>query len=83
MTAPTLKPLRRPLTALLTESLAPDFRGALCARPGEDPESWHPFPQSDFEHARRTCAQCPLSSDCLAFGLANGFPGVWGGQRLG
>lgn len=83
MTAPTLRPLRLPLSALLDESLAPSWKGALCAQPGRDPEAWHPFPTEDFTEARNVCLNCPLREACLQFGRRNGLPGVWGGERLG
>lgn len=82
MSAPTVRPLLVPVTSLLATSTDPQWVGALCARPGEDPEDWHPFPAQDCSHAQSVCAQCPLTTACEAFGRGNGLDGVFGGQRL-
>ncbi len=83
MTAPSISPLKLPLTQLIAGSLAPTWAGALCAEPGQDPEDWHPFPTQDYSHARAVCSECPLRRACLEFGRRNKLPGVWGGERLG
>lgn len=79
MTAPVLRPLRLPLTALLSITDSPDWTGARCA--GDDAEHWFPFPTEPFDHAASVCAGCPLRGRCRAFAEANGETGVWGGIR--
>ncbi|WP_042378756.1 WhiB family transcriptional regulator [Gordonia alkanivorans] len=78
-----LHPLHEPLSNLLSESHAPNWRGALCAEPGRNPEDWQPFPSQDYTQARQVCERCPLQTACLVYGRRNKLPGVWGGQRLG
>jgi WhiB family transcriptional regulator, redox-sensing transcriptional regulator len=56
---------------------------AACA--GEDPELFFPVGTSgpalrDVAEAKRVCARCPVSEECLTWALDNGqTSGVWGG----
>lgn len=83
MTTTGLRPLIVPLTLLLagtSDGIA--WSDAACARPGEDPEDWHPLPKQKWDHARAVCAGCPITLECGAFGRDNRLSGVWGGEHL-
>jgi WhiB family redox-sensing transcriptional regulator len=59
------------------------LRSAACV--GEDPELFFPVGTSgpalrDVTAAKRVCARCPVTDECLSFALSNGqASGVWGG----
>ncbi|GAB2967028.1 WhiB family transcriptional regulator WhcE [Streptomyces pseudoechinosporeus] len=61
------------------------FRRAACA--DEDPELFFPVGTTgpalqDIAAAKRICARCPVSYQCLAWALDTGqTSGVWGGTR--
>ncbi len=46
-----------------------------------DPEVFFPSPGRSAEPAKRVCARCPVSEECLAWSLEGEFPleGVWAG----
>lgn len=76
------RPLAVPLTELLGLSTDIDWSRARCAREGENPEDWHPFPRQRWDHARAVCGSCPIRLECGAWGRDNGQSGVWGGENL-
>jgi len=50
---------------------------ALCR---EHPElSWYPPPGASDRLLRAICGMCLVSSECLAFAMANDEDGIWGG----
>jgi WhiB family redox-sensing transcriptional regulator len=49
---------------------------ALCL--GMDPELWFPV-TGPSPRAKRVCVACPVRAECLAFALAIGAAGIWGG----
>jgi WhiB family transcriptional regulator, redox-sensing transcriptional regulator len=57
----------------------------LAACRGEDPELFYPVSTTgpavaQVEEAKRVCAGCPVTEDCLSWALRAGEPaGVWGG----
>ncbi|MFC3352168.1 WhiB family transcriptional regulator [Streptomyces echinoruber] len=59
------------------------LRKAACV--GEDPGLFFPVGTSgpalrDVEAAKRVCARCPVTVECLSFAMSGGrSPGVWGG----
>ncbi|MEV6957729.1 WhiB family transcriptional regulator [Streptomyces sp. NPDC051207] len=59
------------------------LRRAACV--GEDPELFFPVGTSgpalrDVAAAKRVCARCEVSTECLTFALSSGqTTGVWGG----
>ncbi|MEU6556687.1 WhiB family transcriptional regulator [Streptomyces sp. NPDC046915] len=59
------------------------LRAAACA--GEDPELFFPVGTTgpalrDIAAAKRVCARCPVTVQCLTYALAYGqTSGVWGG----
>ncbi|MFD3496901.1 WhiB family transcriptional regulator [Streptomyces sp. NPDC058676] len=59
------------------------LRSAACV--GEDPELFFPVGTSgpalrDIAAAKRVCARCPVTVQCLTFALDDGrTSGVWGG----
>ncbi|PZH08479.1 transcriptional regulator [Streptomyces sp. NTH33] len=59
------------------------LRSAACV--GEDPELFFPVGTTgpalrDVEGAKRICARCPVTTECLSFALSSGqTSGVWGG----
>jgi WhiB family redox-sensing transcriptional regulator len=59
------------------------LRQAACV--GEDPELFFPVGTQgpalrDITSAKRVCARCPVTSECLDWALDNGqTAGVWGG----
>ncbi|MCX5599950.1 WhiB family transcriptional regulator [Streptomyces phaeochromogenes] len=59
------------------------LRRAACAE--EDPELFFPVgtvgpARHDIAAAKRVCARCPVSGQCLAWALSTGqTSGVWGG----
>ncbi|MFE9775369.1 WhiB family transcriptional regulator [Streptomyces sp. NPDC005931] len=60
------------------------LRSAACA--GEDPELFFPVGTSgpavrDVTAAKRVCARCPVTTQCLDYALSSGgrASGVWGG----
>ena len=51
---------------------------ALCM--GADPELFFPPGDGPATQARRICAMCPVSGQCLAYAVTAGEPhGIWGG----
>ncbi|MFW0793364.1 WhiB family transcriptional regulator [Gordonia sp. CPCC 205515] len=71
-----------PLPWILIPEFDVNWRRALCAADGENPEDWFPFPTEDFVHAAAVCALCPIRVDCERWGRAHRMSGVWGGVRL-
>ena len=57
---------------------ADDWRGAAnCAT--ADPELFFPE-SSDTRAAKKVCAECAVTAECLAYALLHGYyKGVWGG----
>ncbi|MFF4394645.1 WhiB family transcriptional regulator [Streptomyces sp. NPDC001480] len=59
------------------------LRAAACV--GEDPELFFPVGTTgpalrDIDAAKRVCARCPVTTQCLTYALAYGqTSGVWGG----
>lgn len=54
---------------------------ALCAQ--TDPEAFFPNKGDSGEQAKRVCADCPVTSECLAWALAHRIPfGIWGGLSV-
>ncbi|KOV99177.1 transcriptional regulator [Streptomyces sp. NRRL B-1140] len=59
------------------------LRSAACV--GEDPELFFPVGTAgpalrDVSAAKRVCARCPVTDQCLHFALSSGqAAGVWGG----
>ncbi|MES5817966.1 WhiB family transcriptional regulator [Streptomyces sp. RG80] len=59
------------------------LRQAACV--GEDPELFFPVGTQgpalrDVAAAKRVCARCPVTAECLGWALGNGqTSGVWGG----
>ncbi|MET9390123.1 WhiB family transcriptional regulator [Streptomyces sp. NPDC006624] len=59
------------------------LRSAACV--DEDPELFFPVGTAgpalrDVDAAKRICARCPVTDDCLTFALSSGqASGVWGG----
>ncbi|WNM31645.1 WhiB family transcriptional regulator [Streptomyces sp. Li-HN-5-11] len=59
------------------------LRSAACV--GEDPELFFPVGTTgpalrDVADAKRVCARCPVTAQCLSFALSSGqTSGVWGG----
>ncbi|MBC7279155.1 MAG: WhiB family transcriptional regulator [Nocardioides sp.] len=55
-----------------------DLRGALC--PQTDPEIFFPEAGASPAAAKKVCAACDVTSECLALALSLGtVKGVWGG----
>lgn len=50
---------------------------ALCAE--TDPDMFFPEPNMPAHDAKRICAVCPVTYQCLTYALPNDWPGVWGG----
>jgi WhiB family redox-sensing transcriptional regulator len=59
------------------------LRSAACV--GEDPELFFPVGTTgpavrDITAAKRICARCPVTDECLSFAVSSGqTSGVWGG----
>ncbi|MFI7498655.1 WhiB family transcriptional regulator [Streptomyces sp. NPDC049687] len=74
-------------SALGTRAVMEWLRSAACV--GEDPELFFPVGTTgpalrDVADAKRVCARCPVTTDCLAFALGSGqTSGVWGGTGEG
>lgn len=52
---------------------------ALCAQ--TDPDSFFPDKGGSTRQAKKVCAKCPVSDDCLEWALAkNERFGIWGGK---
>lgn len=57
----------------------------LAACRGVDPELFYPVSvagpaEEQVEEAKRVCAGCPVTADCLSWALRAGEPaGIWGG----
>lgn len=50
----------------------------LCAQ--TDPEAFHPEKGQSSREAKRVCAACDVSAECLRYALEQGIPGgIWGG----
>lgn len=56
-------------------------REAACRGLGteESQAIFFPTKGESIEEARAICRRCPVTSECLAFAVANGCLGVWGG----
>lgn len=70
------------LSGLRAGLALPSLPGALCARPGQDPDFWFPAngDRAGAERAKAACFGCPVRSRCLDWALAAGErSGVWGG----
>ena len=53
----------------------------LCAQ--TDPEAFHPGKSDTNTAAKRTCAACDVTAECLAYALADpSLEGVWGGTSV-
>ncbi len=69
--------------ALGTRARMEWLRSAACV--GEDPELFFPVGTTgpalrEIEEAKRVCARCPVTPECLDWALDNGpMSGVWGG----
>lgn len=69
--------------ALGTRAFMEWLRSAACV--DEDPELFFPVGTAgpalpDVTAAKRICARCPVTDDCLSFALGSGqASGVWGG----
>lgn len=81
-TTPPTRHGRSPAALYLTRAY--DWRDdALCA--GQDGETWFPVVhtkgwQEKLEQAKKVCARCPVTAECLAYALKTGQKaGVWGG----
>lgn len=63
----------------LTLPVPPEWvADALCAQ--TDPEAFFPDKGGTTKPAKRVCADCPVTEQCLAYALATGQRfGVWGG----
>ena len=54
---------------------------ALCTQ--TDPEAFHPGKSESSTAAKRTCAACDVTTECLAYALADpSLEGVWGGTSV-
>lgn len=70
------------LSGLRAGLALPSLPGALCARPGQDPDLWFPAngDRAGAERAKAACSGCPVRSRCLEWALAAGErSGIWGG----
>lgn len=70
------------LSGLRAGLALPSLPGALCARPGQDPDIWFPAngDRAGAERAKVACFGCPVRSRCLDWALAAGErSGIWGG----
>lgn len=70
------------LSGLRAGLALPSLPGALCARPGQDPDFWFPAngDRAGAERAKAACARCPARSRCLDWALTAGErSGIWGG----
>lgn len=57
------------------------MNAALCAQ--TDPDAFHPGKSETNTAAKRTCAACDVTTECLAYALADpSLEGVWGGTSL-
>lgn len=67
-----------PLEALLGIVIPAWYSDAICAQ--TDPECFYPEKGGSVRTAKKTCAGCPVRSDCLQFALDNDERhGIWGG----
>jgi WhiB family transcriptional regulator, redox-sensing transcriptional regulator len=57
------------------------FEQAACA--GTDPDAWYPAKGEASRAAKRVCARCPVTAECLDYALAtNQTHGIWGGLSV-
>lgn len=57
------------------------MNAALCAQ--TDPDAFHPGKSETNTAAKRTCAACDVTTECLAYALADpSLEGVWGGTSV-
>lgn len=53
---------------------------AACRRPGVDPDAFYPDKGESTRPAKRICAGCPVTAECLQYALDNNERwGVFGG----
>ena len=71
------------MTATATRR-APDLSwldAGLCAQ--TDPEAFFPDKSGTNTDAKRTCAACDVTAECLAYALADpSLEGIWGGTSV-
>ena len=68
-------------TATLRSSDLSWMEDALCAQ--TDPDAFHPGKSDTNTAAKRTCAACDVTTECLAYALADpSLEGVWGGTSV-
>ena len=72
------------MTATTATRRAPDLSwmdAGLCAQ--TDPDAFHPGKSESSTDAKRTCAACDVTAECLAYALADpSLEGVWGGTSV-
>ena len=57
------------------------MEAALCAQ--TDPDAFHPGKHETNTAAKRVCAACDVTAECLAYALADpSLEGVWGGTSV-
>lgn len=88
----TMFPARRPLRTEAVPTVAasaPDLAvmpasmiDAVFACEGADPDLFFPTNADDLHRALRLCRACPVTAQCLDFGIATKSVGVWGGELL-
>lgn len=70
--------LAQVLPVIAADTLGSWVESAACA--GTDPEIFFPAKDGPGAEARKVCARCPVSDDCLAYALQAGEEfGIWGG----
>ncbi|GAB2763180.1 transcriptional regulator WhiB1 [Salinifilum aidingensis] len=65
---------------MTTVPTVPDWRDRAACRHVAEPEAFFPLSPSARSYAQSICADCPVTTECLAEALATGADyGVWGG----
>jgi WhiB family redox-sensing transcriptional regulator len=72
-------PTREPTVPILRLPDGAWVDQAVCA--STDPEAFYPEVGASAAPAKRVCAHCPVTADCLAWALNTREPhGIWGGH---
>lgn len=72
---------REPLTPARFTETDERWKARAACRDTPDPDAFFPFPGDvqGIQRATAVCSRCPVAGPCLAYGIATGSVGIFGG----